>query len=727
MIRSFFTLNFQCDIKKVEVCGFSDASVERYIMKQFNSSSSSHQNNMSNVNGDGDDKDCDFKQFINISSNKEEDDVCQRKTTCGKGKDILFKIRSSPITDGLSRIPFHAWVLTSIFKDNPFIESPSTATELLLYSFLVFIRRQKEKQSDDGADASRSAKQWTLKMVAEDEEVIQLILSVAKYSYETLQRREIIFEASEDEQDMLYAIEKIGLVVKSTKRESGVTIYQFQHLTFQELFAAIHIQRMAHIDPKLATSAALRACLTIVCGLEGISNDAKTSKPILQGMLRRLSRRTEDTVDRATTTRVLSVLQASWMKHWAIDPSQAQVIIDISDLFIEAFFESQCTVFPQHLALEDDTTLVFTKEKQASPLTKYPLYRLCNFIHTFISLHPTVNVKFFPLYSLSFGIHKLEEIMRRCQSLYLNTKSLVHEETIRLLTFVYEDLYRLKHFKELIINFEFSTLDRFLIEALASIFRFTTLECLHLRSIEISDKPRLRWPRMLALLQQSIKQNCSLKRLTLHKCSLTDELLIDIAPVFQHLTHIDISYNGLSQVSLNRILCCRSKAVIDMKCLNFSWNQFNQQSTTDLRQITPCNDANEESGYQKSFPLVKVLDISQCQSSSLNILEDVLVSNIIKTVKHLRVDIFTHVGQFLDVLSNLREEASKEKEEQNTKMNLQSIHIVGLDGQDERYIDSYREMRDRFRRFEIEVKLLDGETADFLLIPDWFEISFDAS
>ena len=63
-----------------------------------------------------------------------------------KGKDVLFKIRSSPITDGLSRIPFHAWVLTSIFKDNPFIESPSTATELLLYSFLVFVRRQKEKE-----------------------------------------------------------------------------------------------------------------------------------------------------------------------------------------------------------------------------------------------------------------------------------------------------------------------------------------------------------------------------------------------------------------------------------------------------------------------------------------------------------------------------------------------------------------------------------------------------
>ena len=60
-------------------------------------------------------------------------------------------------------------------------------------------------------------------MIAEDGDVIQLILSIAKYSYETLQRREIIFESSKDDQDMLYVIEKIGLVVKSAKRKRVVS------------------------------------------------------------------------------------------------------------------------------------------------------------------------------------------------------------------------------------------------------------------------------------------------------------------------------------------------------------------------------------------------------------------------------------------------------------------------------------------------------------------------
>ena len=848
-------------------------------------------------------------------------------------------------------------MLTSIFKDNPFIESPNTATELLLYSFLVFIRRQKEKQQHDcpnggngywetpksqrnwsdqqsinqirqsngtlkhpnqqGVQTQRNLdqqngksprssrqwrdetprndkpKQWTLKMIAEDDEVIQLILSVAKYSYETLQRREIIFEALEDDRDMLYAIEKIGLVVKSTKRESGVTIYQFQHLTFQELFAAIHIHRMVHVDRELAASPALRACLTIVCGLEGICCNAahqdftSSNKPILHGMLKRLTRKHGDEfsdfkIESLPSTKVLDLLQSSWMSHWTIDVSLNQVEIDISDLFIEAFFESQYSIFPLHLALAEGTSLVFAKEKQASPLTKYPLYRLCHFIHAFVNLHPTVTVKFFPLYSLSFGIGKLETILRRCQTLYLNTRSLVQEEIIHLLTFIYEELYKLQYFKELIINFGFSKLDQFLLDALASVFRFTRLECLHLQSIEIEDKPRLRWPRMLALLQQSIKKHQSLRKLTLHKCGLTDELVLDVTPVFRNLTHIDLSYNGLSQVTLNRILCCRGGGAVDMECLNFSWNQFNHRSTTELLEVkqtvdnrpsrnehcgVPKNDrfdepfgkrssfvrvkseGGESGGYGRSskpiFPLIKVLDISQCQTSPLNILEDVLVLNIIKTVQHLRVDRFIAINQFLDALNKLckveeaklvrrfknndnkgcennkdqsdinrsksegsqgkyeekeckyenknsdynGDEAEKEcenyvitkneceeeryerskatftedsktvecqynqaEEEQYEKnkveasggeqqlqakeirrvgINLRAIHIVGFNNRDEEgdcFIDIYREKKEQFEKFGIEVNLFNDElTADFLVIPDWFEISHDVS
>ena len=748
----------------------------------------------------------------------------------------------------------------------------------------MFIRRQKEKQSEcSGGDSQASRnpnhqngqaprknnpKQWTLKMIAEDDDVIQLILSIAKYSYETLQRREIIFEASKDDQEMLYAIEKIGLVVKSTKRESGVTTYQFQHLTFQELFAAIHIHRMVQIDRELSASPALRACLTIVCGLEGICCNDKldSTKPILQSMLKRLIKKDDYSYDSpipaaSSSTKVLDLLQTSWMSQWTIDPSQNKVAIDISDLFIEAFFESQYMMFPQHLSLAEGTSLVFTKEKQASPLTKYPLYRLCHFIHAFVHLHPTMTVKFFPLYSLSFGIEKLEVILHRCQTLYLNTKSLMQEETIHVLTFIYEELYQLQHFNELIINFGFSKLDQFLLDALASTLRFTRLESLHLQSIEIADKPRLRWPRMLALLQQSIKNHLSLKRLTLHKCGLTDEVMLDITPVFRYLTHIDVSGNGLSQVTLNRILCCQQISDgLAVECVNFSWNQFNHNLTTELIEVKPYDvmsngghfkvtkpEDSKSTGHQ-TFPLIKVLDISQCQTSPLNILEEILVINIIKTVRHLRVDRFIAINQFIDALHKvdetgehftdghqtdndnntqiyadnhqqqrkdhhtgksengtksvlkINEEIYQNTEQQNkyssensvrdiqfsplqetttqrqhkgdkeqcednqqvtsyteesqinqtvdqcetTKpggeeyqikedirrrvaINLQSIYIKGFGDHDddEQFKKIHREMKEQFENFGIEIKLFGDETADFLTIPDWFEISHD--
>ena len=126
----------------------------------------------------------------------------------------------------------------------------------------MFIRRQKEKHGEFNEI------QWNRKNLAEDQDVIQLILTVAKHSYETLKRSEIIFEA--DESEVLSEIEKMGLLVKSTKRETWITIYQFQHLTFQELFAAVRIVRMDEVDRNLLDNPILQACLTIVAGLEGL-------------------------------------------------------------------------------------------------------------------------------------------------------------------------------------------------------------------------------------------------------------------------------------------------------------------------------------------------------------------------------------------------------------------------------------------------------------------------
>ena len=71
-------------------------------------------------------------------------------------------------------------------------------------------------------------------------------------------------------------------------------------------------------------------------------------------------------------------------------------------------------------------------------------------------------------------------------------------------------------------------------------------------------------------------------------------------------------------------------------------------------------------------------------------------------------------------------EQIKEHIRRRVAINLQSIYIKGFgDHDDEQFIEIHREMKERFENFGIEIKLFGDETADFLTIPDWFEISHD--
>ena len=69
----------------------------------------------------------------------------------------------------------------------------------------------------------------------------------------------------------------------------------------------------------------------------------------------------------------------------------------------------------------------------------------------------------------------------------------------------------------------------------------------------------------------------------------------------------------------------------------------------------------------------------------------------------------------------------KEDIRRRVAINLQSIYIKGFGDHDddEQFKKFHREMKEQFENFGIEIKLFGDETADFLTIPDWFEISHD--
>lgn len=667
MLRSFFNHTFCYESKKVEVCGFSPDSVTKYVMKQF------------------------------------EDD---RQL----GEDILLKIRSSPITDGLSRIPLHAWVLTSIIKDNPFIEIPGTATELLLYSFLVFVRRQKEKEGI-------GATVWNLTRIAEDQETMNQVLTIAKYSYETLRRSEIIFEADGVDDGLFLEIEKMGLLVKSTKRETEITIYQFQHLTFQELFAAIHIFRMREeVDAGIFQDSILQACLTIAAGLEGIVHGQTTkSNAILQGFLRKMLFSNEKVSGQKS---VLGLLQTSWVNTLQI--TGAVVQIDISDLFIEGLFESQSLVFPVEMPLPENAIIRFFKENNSAPLTKYPLFRFCYFLHILLQVNPSVRIDFFPLLSVSFGIKKFQDILLKIKNLYVNAKQLVQEELIQILSFIFERMYPCLHFNQLAFNFKFANMDRFVLDSFTSLFRFeSNLEGLHLRCVELADKPKLTWSRSLALLRQSIMQHRNLQNLTLSKCSLTDEIFADVTDILEILTGLDVSYNSLTQVTLNRILeSLKEKSKLET--LNFSWNYCQKQPNTH----TESNGNNSPEPCSTNHA-VNIVDISVCHITS-DTLSSAIIQNILKSVLNLRVDKFTPLDSFLTTAKTMKE--------QGLVILTKNIYITGID--DDKYFDYLNELRRDLRDLEITVNdetlamggLKAFEDANVKIelnrLPDWFEESF---
>ena len=185
---SFCRNNFSYTPRNIEVCGFNEENVRKYIHNQL------------------------------------EDTALADK--------IIDKIERSLSTKTLMSVPLYAWMLVCIFKDDPFAPIPKTSTEMLLYCLLIFLRNEKQKQS-------MTALKMSLREFVNENYVLDCILRLARFSYETLMERTIVFESEEGE--ILEELERNGLLLKMTRGESGKTCYQFLHLNLQELFAAFYL------------------------------------------------------------------------------------------------------------------------------------------------------------------------------------------------------------------------------------------------------------------------------------------------------------------------------------------------------------------------------------------------------------------------------------------------------------------------------------------------------
>ena len=190
ILKSYCATKFKYKPKRVEICGFDEENIRKYVRRQ-------------------------------LGENDESDRVIE-------------EIESAQVTKNLCSIPLYAWILTCIFKDDPVAPTPTTSTELLLYALIVFLRRENSKK-----EGKEKGPKLTDFIKENHEDIKMMILEISKFAFETLEQNQIIFSAEKN--DALEKLKDIGMLIVLPGNETTDPCYQFGHLVLQELFAAFHI------------------------------------------------------------------------------------------------------------------------------------------------------------------------------------------------------------------------------------------------------------------------------------------------------------------------------------------------------------------------------------------------------------------------------------------------------------------------------------------------------
>ncbi|XP_057300535.1 NACHT, LRR and PYD domains-containing protein 13-like [Hydractinia symbiolongicarpus] len=276
-----------CQVKTLEVCGFTADNIKIYVEKAF------------------------------------ENEYTQAKET------VLLKITESETLKAMATVPIYLWAICGLYQDDLSIEAPKTTTELLLYVCLLYLRNHSKIEGCANDDIS-------LQELCSSGKVIRYITEIAELSYHTLRKQQVFFEGCGDT-NKLEELEKTGLIVKSRDGGFGY-VYQFRHLVLQELLCALYMFFNVGAE-RLLENTALKCCLPIVAGLEGIYVSLDGKRNILKTFLRNL-----DSVGIDRVVHFMGNLEECFIKsHEKCKTFDIHTLCrDITEYFI-CFYESQNT------------------------------------------------------------------------------------------------------------------------------------------------------------------------------------------------------------------------------------------------------------------------------------------------------------------------------------------------------------------------------------------------
>ncbi|XP_066919964.1 uncharacterized protein [Clytia hemisphaerica] len=203
-------------IKTVEVCGFKEEDVEKYIHKFFNG-------NIEKINR--------VKEIISVSHN--------------------LKV--------MSTVPVFAWVICNVYSEDLITKPLNTCTELYMYACFVFLRKHLQGVSTQGYD--------NLLDMLNDNNVIDCIYSLMTLSVKTYMQNQVLFSEEEVRQlNCPVHLEQTGLIVNYNRGEMREPIYQYKHLVLQEFLTGLYLCVTKGISPYL-TNRELSSCAPVIFGI----------------------------------------------------------------------------------------------------------------------------------------------------------------------------------------------------------------------------------------------------------------------------------------------------------------------------------------------------------------------------------------------------------------------------------------------------------------------------
>ena len=212
-------------IKTVEVCGFSDKNVLRFIDNFFS----------------------------------EEKDVT-------KADNVKKQVTKSSNLKVMSSVPVFLWVICNVYGENLITNPISTNTELYLYACLVFLRNHLHGLSSTSVHNHGSYQH--LVDIIQDTELLKSLFELMTLSVKTYMNDQILFTDKDIEGiHCSLHLEQTGFIVKISRGNLQKSIYQFRHLVLQEFLCGLYLCVTKLISP-FRSNKELRSCFPTIVGIQ---------------------------------------------------------------------------------------------------------------------------------------------------------------------------------------------------------------------------------------------------------------------------------------------------------------------------------------------------------------------------------------------------------------------------------------------------------------------------